>query len=159
MRPARPADAADDDTVIAAFGRLIVTHRYLERVVGRQLEETTGLSLTWLEVLLRLSHAPSAEMSMGELARRMQLTSGGATRVVDRLIAAGEVQRRAAAHDRRVQFVTLTPAGRTRARAAAEAHARTLREIFAPLSGEQLATLVDLLDRLRAADAPSPGHG
>lgn len=137
------------DPLISSFGRLVVTHRALERRLGRDLERATGLSLTWLEVLLRLANAPEGELTMGDLARAMHLTSGGATRVVDRMIAAGEVERRPCREDRRVLYARLTPAGRGRAEQAAAAHAEALRAAYAPLSPEEIAHLDELLDRLR----------
>ncbi len=146
MDPHAPATA---EPVISSFGRIVVTYRYLERLVGRELDRTCGMSLTWLEVLLRLSNSPDGELTMGELARSMQLTSGGATRVIDRMIDAGEVERRPCAEDRRVLHVRLTDAGRERAAAAAASHAQTLREVFAVLSPTEVATLDRLLDRLR----------
>ncbi len=145
----RAAPSPTTDPLISSFGRLVVTHRALERRLGRDLERATGLSLTWLEVLLRLANAPGGELTMGELARTMHLTSGGATRVVDRMIAAGEVERRPCRDDRRVLHARLTPAGRTRAEQAAAVHAESLRVAYASLAAEEIVTLDGLLDRLR----------
>lgn len=151
--PLRPTDEA----LISSFGRLVVTHRHLERRLGRDLERSCGITLTRLEVLLRLSSAPRGELTMGELARAMNLTSGGATRVVDRMIAAGEVERRPCADDRRVLYARLTEAGRSRAREAAAAHAASLRAAYAALSDAELASLDRFLDRLRGRALDPPG--
>ncbi len=145
----RATPSSTTDPLISSFGRLVVTHRALERRLGRDLERTTGLSLTWLEVLLRLANAPDGELTMGDLARTMHLTSGGATRVVDRMIAAGEVERRPCRDDRRVLYARLTPRGRERAEQAASAHAESLRAAYAKLTPEEVAVLDELLDRLR----------
>ncbi len=143
------APSPTSDPLISSFGRLVVTHRYLERRLGRDLEKSTGMSLTWLEVLLRLANAPHGELTMGELARAMHLTSGGATRIVDRMITAGEVERSPCQDDRRVLHARLTPRGRQRAEQAATAHADSLRAAYTPLTPEEIVTLDKLLDRLR----------
>ncbi len=143
------AQSSTADPLISSFGRLVVTHRALERRLGRDLERSTGLTLTWLEVLLRLANAPDGELTMGDLARTMHLTSGGATRVVDRMIAAGEVERRPCRDDRRVLFARLTPSGWTRAEQAAAAHAASLQSAYAVLTPQEIADLDRLLDRLR----------
>lgn len=145
----RATPSSTTDPLISSFGRLVVTHRALERRLGRDLERTTGLSLTWLEVLLRLANAPNGELTMGDLARTMHLTSGGATRVVDRMIAAGEVERRPCRDDRRVLYARLTLRGEARAEQAASAHAESLRAAYAELTREEIAVLDNLLDRLR----------
>ncbi len=140
------------DPLISSFGRLVVTYRYLERRLGRDLEESCGLTLTWLEVLLRLANSPDGELTMGDLARAMHLTSGGATRVVDRMIAAGEVERRPCADDRRVLYARLTGPGRVRAEQAAAAHAASLEAAYGVLTQDEITTLDSLLDRLRGRD-------
>ncbi|MGZ8734907.1 MAG: MarR family winged helix-turn-helix transcriptional regulator, partial [Acidimicrobiia bacterium] len=47
--------------------------------------------------------------TMSELACQLGLTSGGATRLVDRVVEAGLVVRTSCPSDRRVQWVVLTP--------------------------------------------------
>ena len=48
---------------------------------------------------------------MGALAQQVALTTGGVTRLVDRMISAGLVERVPCPTDRRVLFAALTPAG------------------------------------------------
>jgi DNA-binding MarR family transcriptional regulator len=149
---AAPGEAPDDplaNPLITTFGRLVESFRHLEAVLGRELQESSEMSLTSFEVLLRLSRSPGGELAMGELARQLDLTSGGATRLVDRMIATGEVERRPCATDRRVLYAAITAAGRTRVSAAADSHAASLQRVLAGFSPEDLATLDELLDRLR----------
>jgi DNA-binding MarR family transcriptional regulator len=100
------------DPLVTTFGRLLEATHHLEDRLGRDLEASSDLPLTWFEVLLRLSRCPGGELTMGELSEQLALTSGGVTRLVDRMSAAGYVERRPCATDRRVQFTAITPDGR-----------------------------------------------
>lgn len=145
--------SGSDDAVVSTFGRLLeATHR-LEDRLGRDLESRGGLSLTWFEVLLRLSRSPEGRLSMGELSQQLVLTTGGVTRLVDRMEAAGYVERRPCPTDRRVQHAVLTRAGRAALKPALTGHAAALREVFDGFSSADLARLDALLDRLRGLDA------
>jgi MarR family transcriptional regulator, 2-MHQ and catechol-resistance regulon repressor len=138
-----------DDELISTFGRLLEATTRLEQRLDRSLESECGIALAWFEVLLRLSRAEDAQLSMGALAEQVALTTGGITRLLDRMIRAGLVERRPCPTDRRVSFAGLTPAGRDKLDQAATVHARDLREHFTTYSVEDRRTLDRLLDRLR----------
>jgi MarR family transcriptional regulator, 2-MHQ and catechol-resistance regulon repressor len=138
-----------DDPLVTTFGRLLeATHR-LEDRLGRDLEAASDLPLTWFEVLLRLARTPGGALTMGELSEQLTLTTGGVTRLIDRMSVAGYVERRPSDSDRRVLFAVVTPAGRAALAPALRAHARALREVFDGFSATDLARLDVLLDRLR----------
>ncbi|GAA1776755.1 MarR family winged helix-turn-helix transcriptional regulator [Actinomadura chokoriensis] len=140
------------DDVVHEFGALLGAASALERIAGRELERRCGIRHAVFEVLLRLSGAGAeCPRSMGGLAGELILTSGGMTRIIDRMEEAGLVRREPAPGDRRRQMVDLTPAGRAKLDEALRVHAETLREHFAgPLSEEQHRALVDALRTLRA---------
>src|SRR5262245_24668306 len=50
-------------------------------------------------------------LTMGELSKRLMVTNGNVTGIVDRLVQDGLATRSSASHDRRTQFVRLTPSG------------------------------------------------
>ena len=68
--------------------------------------------LPWYEVLATLAEAPEERMKMGDLAEALVITRGGLTKLVDRLIKAGLLERTFCETDRRVSYATLMPAGR-----------------------------------------------
>ena len=138
------------DPLVTTFGRLLEATHHLEDRLGRDLEASSDLPLTWFEVLLRLSRSPGGELTMGELSEQLALTSGGVTRLVDRMSASGHVERRPCATDRRVQFTVITPAGRAALAPALRTHTAALREVFAGFSATDLGRLDTLLDRLRS---------
>ena len=55
-------------------------------------------------------------MKMGDLAEALVITRGGLTKLVDRLVKAGLLERTFCETDRRVSYATLLPAGRRAAR-------------------------------------------
>jgi DNA-binding MarR family transcriptional regulator len=94
-----------------AWGSLTRTHA---AIVGRLQEALTGAEfppLPWYEVLATLSEAPEQRLKMGELAEALIITRGGLTKLVDRLVKAGLLERTFCETDRRVSYATLMPAG------------------------------------------------
>lgn len=146
-----PKVTAADAALITTFGRLVEAYSTLDQQLGRSLEEQAGIPHTWFEVLLRISRADAGRITMGALAQQVALTTGGITRLLDRMIAAGLVQRVPCPTDRRVHFAALTTQGRAKLEQAAKGHAANLRQAFAGFTADDLRTFDDLLDQLRAA--------
>jgi DNA-binding MarR family transcriptional regulator len=67
--------------------------------------------LPWFDVLATLAAAPDQRMRMGDLAEALVMTRGGLTKLVDRLVKAGLLERTFCEEDRRVSYATLLPAG------------------------------------------------
>ena len=94
-----------------AWGALTRTHA---AIVGRLQEALSGADfppLPWYEVLAAVSEAPEQRMKMGDLAESLVITRGGLTKLVDRLVKAGLLERTFCETDRRVSYATLMPAG------------------------------------------------
>ncbi|MGW6620088.1 MarR family winged helix-turn-helix transcriptional regulator [Nocardia sp. NPDC055002] len=70
-----------------------------------------GLSGLDLNALLRLSRSPNRRLRMSDLATQTELSTSGVTRVVDRLAAAGLIERQLDPTDRRSAYAALTDAG------------------------------------------------
>ena len=83
-----------------------VTGRLQEALIAAELPP-----LPWFEVLATLDRAPEQRLKMGELAEALVITRGGLTKLVDRLIKAGLLERTFCETDRRVSYATLLPAG------------------------------------------------
>jgi MarR family transcriptional regulator, 2-MHQ and catechol-resistance regulon repressor len=152
--PGVPTNTADADSLITTFGRLVEVEGRLERRLGADLEARCGLPHAWFEVLVRLSRSEDGQLTMGALAEQVTLTTGGVTRLVDRLASAGLVTRLPCPTDRRVAYAAITDEGRAKLDEAAAVHAANLREVFGDFTDRELALLDRLLDRLRAV----PSH-
>jgi DNA-binding MarR family transcriptional regulator len=88
---------------------------------------------------------------MSDLAAQLGLTSGGTTRLVDRVVAAGLVGREACPSDRRVQWVVLSDDGERKLDEALTIHLQDLQhELVDRLDPAELEVLERALDKLRA---------
>ncbi len=138
------------DERITDMGLLVEAHAHLTRVLAAELEAECGLPLTWFDVLLRLGRAPDRRMTMSELATQIALTSGGVTRLVDRIADAGYVERQNCPSDRRSIYVALTPEGADLLHQAAAAHVRSLdRHLVDRLDKDERLALRGILGKLR----------
>jgi DNA-binding MarR family transcriptional regulator len=144
--------SATDDALQATFHRLAEAHRRLDGRLGAAMEARCRIPLAWFEVLSHLGGSDDGQLTMGELAERLGLTTGGVTRLVDRIESAGLVSRRPSSTDRRVAYAVISRVGRAKLRQASGVHAENLRAVFADFSERELAVLDRLLGRLRAAD-------
>jgi DNA-binding MarR family transcriptional regulator len=128
------AKEAADHELILAFGRLQGAANRLEYLLGRAIEQECGISHLMFEVLLILGRSDGRGLSMGVIGREQVLTTGGVTRLVDRMEAAGLVKRAEVPGDRRGRLVRLTPLGESTVVRAAQLHAENIERYFlAPL--------------------------
>jgi DNA-binding MarR family transcriptional regulator len=120
------------------------------------MESEAGLPHVWFEVLIRLARSEKEQLMMSSLADQISLTTSGVTRLVDRMQAAGYVERRPCPTDRRVSYAAITAAGSEALDRAAVVHARNLRKAFDGFTPQDLAALDAVLDRVRDAASRLP---
>ena len=94
-----------------AWGALARTHAAVSQRLQEALAQGDFPPLPWYEVLAAVAEAPEQRMRMGDLAEALVITRGGLTKLVDRLVKAGLLERTFCATDRRVSYATLLPAG------------------------------------------------
>ena len=80
-----------DDERILTFGLLLEAHARLTKVLDPDLRTSDGITLQTFEVLLRIHRSDHNRMTMSALAGGVALTTGGVTRLADRLEAEGLV--------------------------------------------------------------------
>src|SRR5687768_12689090 len=85
---------------------------------------------------------------LGEVKRRILVSSGGITYVIDRLVAKGLVERRECPSDRRAAYAALTPAGEELIAGIFPEHARVIEEAVSALDGPDRKRAIKLLRRL-----------
>jgi DNA-binding MarR family transcriptional regulator len=145
----KPAEAT-----IRAWARLMkAQHRALGSVEGGL--KAAGLPpLAWYDVLLETERAGKDGLRPFELERAMLLAQYNLSRLVDRIEAAGYVERRPCVDDGRGHLIAITDAGRTIRRRMWPVYARAIEAAVGQrLSGKQAATLGELLGHL--IDEPS----
>ncbi|MFE7843235.1 MarR family winged helix-turn-helix transcriptional regulator [Streptomyces sp. NPDC057474] len=119
--------------MVLVFGWLQGAANRLEYILGRALEEECGISHLMFEVLLILGRAGGPGMSMRAIAQERVLTTGGATRLVDRMEAAGLVAREENPEDRRGRVVRLTQLGEETVVRAARMHVENVQRFLLDL--------------------------
>ncbi|RSS83925.1 MarR family transcriptional regulator [Streptomyces sp. WAC06614] len=117
-------------------------------VFNQAMADSVGLHPTDLQcvAMLDLEEEP---VSTGDIARLTGLTSGSATRLVDRLVKAGIVERHSDPGDRRRSLVALAPAARSRISQAWDTPAQAFGAVLDTYSDEELAVIADYLHRTR----------
>jgi DNA-binding MarR family transcriptional regulator len=137
-----------DVTALALLARLFRTAHLADAVLGRQLA-AHGLQPGWFDLLAALRRAgePYA-LTPTQLMRTMMLSSGGMTKRLDRLAAAGLVERRPDPNDRRGILVRLTGRGKTTIDTLLPVHLSNEQRLLASLSPAQQHTLDELLRSL-----------
>lgn len=116
------------DPRITLFGRLVEAYASLRQQLDDEMQQEVGLPLLWYGVLLHIGRSPEGVRPMSELTEATAFTSGGVTRLVDRMEAAGYVERRPCPTDRRVQYVGLTGRGREMLERGSKVHIRGIQE-------------------------------
>jgi MarR family 2-MHQ and catechol resistance regulon transcriptional repressor len=85
---------------------------------------------------------------LGDLQKRVLVSSGGITFLVDRLATRGVVERRACPADRRARYAALTRRGEKLMREIVPAHAAAIRDAVASLGRAEQRQLTSLLEAL-----------
>ena len=137
------------DPRLSTWAAFLRAHARVVRELERELQAEQRMALTDYDVLVQLAAAEDRRLRMSELADRLLLSRSGVTRLVDRLVAQGLVEREICDTDRRGQWAALTDAGLDRLRAAAPTHLRGVGEHFLDrMSAEELVSMQGILARL-----------
>lgn len=144
MVSARLTDLEDE-----AWRNLLYTHDRLWREVEAGLTPL-NVSMAEYSVLSLLGDAGEEGMRMSDLARRRVMSTGGFTRMADRLEKRGLIERRPAPEDGRGSVAALTPQGLALLRRAWRQHHADLRRLFFDrLDDRDLQDLTRIWSRLR----------
>ena len=128
--------------VMTAFTRV-------NSILAREMEAETSVSLEWYSILLMLAQTDQQAMRPSDLADQIGLSRSATTRLVDRLEAAGLVERRSCASDRRGSCVALTTQGEKVFMQAGRVHLRGINEhVGSHLTEQELAQIAELLGKL-----------
>ena len=136
--------ASDDATLRQTFGYHIGEMARLWRGQIDRHVRPLGLSFMQWVTLLQLSRATD-DVVQKDLAQAVGIEGPTMVGVLDRLVRAGLVERRVAAHDRRANTVHLTAAGRAILRAADKEVGKLRDALLEGLSETELRTTIAVL--------------
>ncbi len=140
------------NTHLQMWQSFLKTHSTVVKYLERRMEEQHRLPLSWWDVLLQLADGPEGRLRMGELAESVLLTRSGITRLVDRMIAAGLVDREPCPGDRRGYYAVITRKGRDTIERVGPDHSKDAWEVFLGHISEEEAVLMEqVFSRVLAA--------
>lgn len=130
--------------------RMLTCATLIEREVRQRLREEFQITLPRFDLMAQLEKSATG-MTVGEVSQRLMVSNGNVTTVVAGLVEEGLVDKRPAPHDKRVQVVSLTAAGRRMFRTMAARHEEWIAELFAGLSEDDLALLMTQLNKTKTS--------
>jgi MarR family transcriptional regulator, organic hydroperoxide resistance regulator len=133
----RRDDAQSADAMRVWFRFVRLNRRVVSQMTARL--KAIGLSVPQFDLLSTLTEREG--ISQSDLAERLYVTKGNVSGLVDRLVDAGMVERRAIAGDRRSYALHLTEAGRRVARDGIEAQVAFVNASLGQLPPDELAML------------------
>jgi len=139
---------ADQHASLRLWLRLLSCTTRVEDKIRQNLRESFDITLPRFDLMAQLERHPDG-LTMGELSRRMMVTGGNITAIVDQLEKEKLVLRQVGVTDRRSYTVKLTKAGCDAFADMAVAHEAWVANLFAGLSENQQSQLYTLLGALK----------
>ena len=140
------------NTHLQMWRSFLQAHSTVVKYLERRMEEQHSLPLSWWDVLIQLADGPEGRLRMGELAESVLLTRSGITRLVDRMILEGFVDREPCPGDRRGYFAVITQKGRDTIERVGPDHSKDAWEVFLGHINEEEAELMgNVFSRVLAA--------
>ncbi|MCE7003863.1 MarR family transcriptional regulator [Kibdelosporangium philippinense] len=142
-----------DDEIVTWWGLVIEGYQATQDRLLAEIASRLGLAPGPFDILLRLLRSPGHRLPMTRLAKEAALSSGGFTKVADRMAEAGLIRREPSETDRRVTHAVLTDHGLDMAQRASKLTSEVLRErVFKPLGQKRSTELAEAMRTLRATN-------
>lgn len=130
--------------------KLFDTTHGIEREVRSRLRARFACTLPRFDVMSVLVRMADG-ITMGDLSRRLRVSNGNVTGVIERLVKDGAVKRWSPPADRRTSLVALTAPGRRAFERMAAVHKQWIDEMLGTLGDNDVAALLRQLDRVNGA--------
>lgn len=140
----------DDRLELRVWLRLLTCTTLLDGHVRSRLRREFDTTLPRFDLMAQLDRAPDG-LTMGALSRRLMVSNGNVTGLIDRLVGEGLVARRPAPGDRRAQVVRLTARGRRAFDRMTPAHQSWVEDLLGGLDRRQMAALYEGLGQLKSS--------
>ncbi|PWL36907.1 MarR family transcriptional regulator [Marivita sp. XM-24bin2] len=147
----RPADIPSTEPIsksrLRLWLKLLKTSGSIEEELRRRMRAELGTTLPRFDVMSALARAPEG-LKMSEISRRLRVSNGNITGIVDKLTEEGIALRVAVPGDRRANLVRLTPKGQKIFAEHAGRHEAWIDEILAGLNADDVAGMMLRLEHL-----------
>ena len=128
--------------------RMISCSMKMESILSQRLRKEFKISMARFDVMSRLERFPGG-LTMSDLSRRLIVSNGAITGLVDKLTQAGLVTRREDPRDRRSMIVRLTRKGHDNFLRMARRHEEWVVSILGELSNQAQSELLQNLTLLQ----------
>jgi DNA-binding MarR family transcriptional regulator len=143
----QPEDHADE---LRLWLRLLTCTTLIEGEVRTRLRARFDVTLPRFDLMAQLDKAPDG-MTLSDVSKRMMVSNGNVTGLVERLVESGHLDRRTSPTDRRVQVIRLTKLGRAEFRKMAAEHESWIADMFSELTPKDVRELMRLLAKTKAS--------
>ncbi len=160
-RALRTDPGRGDQASLRTWLRLLACTNLVEREVRGRLRDRFDTTLPRFDVLAQLdavSRESDSPLTMSELSRRLMVSNGNLTALVERLVQEGSVNRDTSPDDRRTQIVSLTAAGKKSLDMMTPEHQQWIAALFSGMSPGDRKTLFELLGKLKSSVQDSLGE-
>lgn len=127
---------------VSLWGHVIEGFQATNRDLHRTVERELGLSPAEAEAVLRLGRSPGHRLPLTELAGQVAFSTGGVSKVADRLTRRSLTLRLPSETDRRVTYLALTPEGEEVAARLQVRVEEIVRRTFVDVLGPERARMV-----------------
>ena len=150
---------SSEDELVASWVLVVQgIHATQQQVLGDV--ERIGVPAQWFAVLHLLLRAPDERLPMSRLARDLSMTSGGFTKLADRMAREGLIDRRGSSGDRRVVHAALTDRGREIGRDGVRIYADAIRSrVLDAITTEDVQKMADIAEKMSVAHAAASDAG
>ena len=140
----------DHGTELRLWLRLLTCTTLIEGEVRSRLRERFDVTLPRFDLMAQLDKVPEG-MTLSDVSKRMMVSNGNVTGLVERLVTSGHLDRRTSDTDRRVQVIRLTKIGRAEFRKMAAEHETWICDIFTDLAPKDVRELMRLLAKTKGS--------
>jgi DNA-binding MarR family transcriptional regulator len=157
-QPAIPLDAEtkaveqpdDHRDELRLWLRLLTCTTLIEGEIRKRLREGFDVTLPRFDLMAQLDKAADG-LTLSEVSKRMMVSNGNVTGLVERLVESGHLARRVSSTDRRAQVISLSDLGRAEFRVMAKEHEKWIAEMFGDLSRREVHELLRLLGKAKSS--------
>ncbi len=144
------ATRSDDLVELRLWLRLLTCTTLIERELSTRLSRQFDITLARFDVLAQLRRTDGG-LTMGQISKRMMVTHGNVTGLVDRLVRDALVVRAHVEGNRRAILVQLTVAGRFQFDKMAAAHHRWVCDMLGNVDSRTLKSVFGALDKIKVS--------
>jgi DNA-binding MarR family transcriptional regulator len=130
--------------------RLLTCTTLIEGEVRSRLRARFEVTLPRFDLMAQLDKAAEG-MTLSDVSKRMMVSNGNVTGLVERLVESGHLDRRTSDTDRRVQVIRLTKIGRAEFRRMAAEHETWIADLFSELTPKDVRELMRLLAKTKGS--------